>query len=214
MKLYNLDHSPYATRVRMQIHQKKLDIAIEPPPVALRTPEFAARFPLAKIPVLELDDGQHLADSWVIMEYIEDLEHGVSLRPADPLDCAHMRSLARYADTCLGPEVVFPLFKFVGAGNKADGVSEVMAAMEVELQRLERLLQASPDFRDRDLHLGDIALMPHMDYLLLLAPMFGSEDPLANYPLIGAWRERVIAEEGVARGSEEMLTAVKAFFGG
>ena len=73
MKLYNLDHSPYATRVRMQIHKKGLEIAIEPPPDALGTPEFLARFPMGKIPVLELDDGSQLPDSWVIMDYLEEV---------------------------------------------------------------------------------------------------------------------------------------------
>ena len=52
MKLYNLDHSPYSTRVRMQIYAARLEVDIEPPPVELGTPEFNERFPLAKIPVL------------------------------------------------------------------------------------------------------------------------------------------------------------------
>ena len=86
VKLYNLDHSPYATRVRMQIYKKGLDLEILPAPAALRTPEFMARFPMGKIPVLELDDGRQVPDSWVIMEYLEDCQAGESLRPQDPYE--------------------------------------------------------------------------------------------------------------------------------
>ena len=214
MKLYNLDHSPYATRVRIQIDKKSLDIAIEPPPEALRTPGFTARFPLGKIPVLEFDDGSHLADSWVIMEYLEDVSAGVSLRPTEALARAQMLSLARYADTCLGPAGVFPLFALAGSGAGGEGAEQQVAALDQELARLERLLSQLPDFADRELHLGDIALVPHMDYALLLAPMFGLDQALSAYPRVSAWWDWVKADAAVAKGSNEMLTAARAFFGG
>jgi glutathione S-transferase len=214
VKLYNLDHSPYATRVRIQISKKNLDIAIEPPPEAMRTPAFSARFPLGKIPILEFDDGSHLADSWVIMEYLEDMNTAVSLRPAGALARAQMLTLARYADTCLGPAGVFPLFALAGSGAGAEGAEAQVAALDQELARLERLLSQLPSFADRELHLGDIALVPHMDYALLLAPMFGMEEALSGYPQVSAWWDWVKTDAAVAKGSNEMLSAARAFFGG
>lgn len=213
MKLYNLDHSPYATRVRTQIRKKALDIAIEPPPVALRTPEFIERFPLGKIPVLELDDGSQLPDSWVIMEYLEDVSPAVSLRPEGARGRAQMQLLARYADTCLGPGALFPLFRLVQVPGGTDDAGEALAALDTELARLERLLQSLPDCRQRALHLGDIALAPSMDYLLLLGPLFGRPEPLAEYPLAAAWWQWVSRDAAVAASSAEMRTAVKGFFG-
>jgi glutathione S-transferase len=212
LKLYNLDHSPYATRVRMQIHKKALDVAIEPPPEATGTPEFIQRFPLGKIPVLELDDGSHLPDSWVIMEYLEDVMPAMALRPEGARARAHMQLLARYTDTYLGPAAVFPLFARVAVPGGTEDAQEELAALDKELARLERLLQFQPDFRDRLLHLGDIVLAPSIDYVLLLGPMFGRQDPLGNYPLVSAWWQWVTADAAVARGSEEMRTAVQAFF--
>ena len=214
MKLYNLDHSPYATRVRMQIIKKELDIAIEPPPVPLRSPEFLARFPLGKIPVLELDDGSQLPDSWVIMEYLEDVMPAVSLRPEGATARAHMQLLARYADTYLGPGALFPLFARVQVSGGTENADEALAALDTELARLQRLLESLPDFRQRKLHLGDIALAPSMDYVLLLGPMFGRENLLQDYPLVAAWWEWVMADAAVAKGSSQMRQAVKAFFGG
>lgn len=214
MKLYNLNHSPYATRVRMQIIKKGLDIVIESPPVALGTAEYVAQFPLGKIPVLELDDGTHLADSWVIMEYLEEIFPAPGLRPDEAIARAHMLSLARFADTCLGPAAVFPLFSLIKSGGGADAAADPLAALENELGRMERLLTQLPDFAERTLHLGDIALVPHMDYVLLLAPMFGMEQPLSGFPRVSAWREWVMGDPAVAEGSRQMLTAVQAFFGG
>ncbi len=213
MKLYNLDHSPYATRVRMQIFKKDLPVTIEPPPAPARTSQFLARFPLGKIPVLELDDGSQLPDSWVIMGYLEDVMPAVSLRPEGARANAHMQLLARYADTCLGPAALFPLFSRVQAPGGTSDAAAALAPLDDELARLQRLLEMLPDFRQRSLHLGDIALAPHMDYVLLLAPMFGRDEPLGQYPLVASWWEWVTADAAVARGSAQMRTAVKGFFG-
>jgi glutathione S-transferase len=198
----------------MQIFRKELPIAIEPPPAAARTAEFLARFPLGKIPVLELDDGSHLPDSWVIMEYLEDVLPAISLRPEGARARAHMQLLARYADTCLGPAALFPLFSRVQTPGGTSDVAAALAPLDEELARLQRLLEMLPDFRQRRLHLGDIALAPHMDYVLLLAPMFGRAEPLGPYPLVAGWWEWVTADAAVARGSDQMRTAVKGFFGG
>lgn len=213
MKLYNLDHSPYATRVRMQIHKKNLDITLETPSEPLRSPEFIQRFPMGKIPVLELDDGTQLPDSWVIMEYLEDVIPAVSLRPEGARGRAQMQLLARYADTYLGPGALFPLFTRIQAPGGTDDAGEALAALDNELARLERLLRSLPDFRRRELHLGDIALAPSMDYVLLLAPMFGRPEPLADYPLVDAWWQWVSADAAVARGCAEMRAALQKFFG-
>ena len=212
MKLYNLNHSPYATRVRMQIYKKELDVAIEAPPVALRTDAFVERFPLGKIPVLELDDGSQIPDSWVIMQYLEDVTPAIALRPEGARACAHMHLLARYTDTYLGPAALNPLFLRVAAPGGSQGAEEQLAALDTELARLERLLQSLPSFRERLLHLGDIALAPSIDFVLLLGPMFGRPKPLADYPLVGAWWEWVSSDSAVAAGSGEMRAAVQSFF--
>jgi glutathione S-transferase len=212
VKLYNLDHSPYATRVRMQIYKKQLDIAIVPPPVELGSEAFLDRFPMGKLPVLELDDGTHLPDSMVIMEYLEEVTPAVSLRPEGARASAQMQLLARYADTYLGPSALSLLFARLTSGAGTEGAEADVAALDNELARLQRLLEYLPPFEQRELHLGDIALAPHMDYVMMLAPMFGVDQPLRDYPRVIAWREWVLADDAVARASAEMLTAVQAFF--
>ena len=186
MKLYNLDHSPYATRVRMQIYKKGLDIAIEPPPEALGSDAFLSRFPMGKIPVLELDDGSQLPDSWAIMRYLDEVLCAGTCSPDDALGRAHMEVLLRYADTYLAPGGLFPLFKRIGQPDAGDPGDDLVA-LDAELARLERVLAMQPPFTDRALHMGDMALVPHLDFVLMLAPMFGVAEPLANYPGVQAW---------------------------
>ncbi|CAA0079888.1 putative GST-like protein YibF [Halioglobus japonicus] len=209
MKLFNLDHSPYATRVRIQIKHGQLPLAVEAPPVQLRTPEFVAQFPYGKIPILQLDDGSHLADSWVIMEYLESCFADSGLLPADALERARMQTLARCADTCLGPGAVFPMFAAVA---KRDNAVTLVENMDAELQRLDHVLAGQGDVTARSLHLGDVALAPHLSYLLLLAPLFGADDALGGYDAVSAWWQWVNTDAAVAEELGVMQQAAAAFF--
>ncbi len=212
MKLFNMNHSPFATRVRSVIRKKDLDVEIVQPQEALRSAEFVDHFPMGKIPVLEFYDGSQLPDSWVIMEYLEAMGGGVSLRPVEPIAAAHMQLFARYADTYLGPGALFPLFGLVTQGKAGDGAEEEINALEAELARLERMLTMLPNCSQRALHLGDLALVPHLDFVLMLAPMFGRVDLLDAYPLAAAWYRWALQDPAVAESSKEMSEAVAAFF--
>jgi glutathione S-transferase len=64
-----------------------LDILAEPPET--RRPEFLARNPNGRIPLLELDDGSYLPESNAILYW---LAHGTALFPDEPLAAA--RALA------------------------------------------------------------------------------------------------------------------------
>jgi glutathione S-transferase len=77
MKLYVSQRAPNPRRVQMFIAEKGME-GIEPVMVDLnhhehRTPAFRAKSPLARIPVLELDDGRMLSESRAICTYLESL---------------------------------------------------------------------------------------------------------------------------------------------
>ncbi len=209
MKLYSLDHSPYSTRVRIQVAHGQLPVSVEPPPAPLRTPEFIERFPLGKLPVLELEDGTHLSDSWVIMEYLDQAFPGMNLIPGEAMARAHMQSIARCADTCLGPGGIFPLFS--GVANPAEG-GHLLEGLGDEISRLERLLATQNDLSERSLHLGDIALAPHISYACMLAPMFGQADILTGHEMLAGWWNWVWEQTAVAAELNVMESAAKAFF--
>ena len=74
MKLYDLPPSPNARRVRIFIAEKGIEIptvAVDMAKGENKTPEYLAKNPLGKMPLLELDDGSHLAESGAICRYLE-----------------------------------------------------------------------------------------------------------------------------------------------
>ena len=212
MKLYTTDLSPYATRTRIQIRLKSLPIEICEPPVPLRTPEFKEMFTLGKVPVLELEDGSYLPDSWVIMEYLEDTYPENSLRPSDRGERAQMNLLARYADTYLAP-VLFPVFQALS--NMPDEAVQqmLMKNLKEDLAKLNRLLGEQSGLDQRPLHLGDIALATNLFFVVTLAPLFGENDVLSGFDHINKWWSDVNSNEHVKQGMDEMDSALRAMFG-
>lgn len=74
MKLYDLPASPNARRVRIFIAEKGLDIPMEPVDMAAgenKTKEYLSKNSLGRMPLLELDNGIHIAESIAICRYLE-----------------------------------------------------------------------------------------------------------------------------------------------
>ena len=217
MKLYNLPHSPYAARVRIQIRLQNLPVEVLAPPVPLRTDAFMQRFPLGKVPVLELDSGETIAESWAIMEYLAEVnagdggEGGRALVPADALERAQMRMLGRYADLHLAVNALFPLFR--AAMGAAGETASIAQGLRGELAKGERLL-ASFGEGERPLHLGDVALAPTLLYLHELSPLVGIDDPLDEYPRLAAWWAWVNSVAPVREVLHEVRIAYHAFIEG
>ena len=99
------------------------------------------------------------------------------------------------------------------AKMKQQYVSKYLLA-PLELARLERLLDYLPTCTTRSLHLGDVALAPSLDFVTMLAPLFGVEDVLGDYPAVQTWWQWVQSDEAVAAELGVMRTAVAGFFGG
>src|SRR6201989_2503129 len=101
LKLYSGDLSPYSARVRLQIYAKGItDIPLERP-ATFGMPEFRQQFPIGRIPVLDLGNGDTIAESEVIAEYLEAIYPEPSMLGATPRETAHIRTLARIGDIYL-----------------------------------------------------------------------------------------------------------------
>ena len=210
MKLYSLPHSPYAARVRMQARLDNLPLEILPPPVPLRTEAFFERFPLGKVPVLELESGETIAESWAIMEYLAETNTGggSALLPDSALARAQMRMIGRYADLHLAANALFPLFRATMAGSGIDAAG-IAGALRAELAKGERLF-ASFD-SGRSLNLGDVALAPTILYLQELSPVVGVTNPLEGFAQLEAWWDRVNGVSAIRDTLQEVRVAYHAF---
>lgn len=149
MKLYAFPVAPNPTRVRLYLAEKAAagaPIALEEVMVDLRSgeqkePAHLARNPLGRLPVLELDDGSHLTESLVIIEYLEERHPKPPLLGRDPLERARVRELERVAE--LG--VLLPVALVVHATRSPLGLPpqpEVAARFRSMLPEGLRLLEA------------------------------------------------------------------------
>src|SRR5258706_14305739 len=113
MKLYTADLSPYAARVRMQIYAKGITDIVFELPEHWGMPQFRERFPIGRVPVLDID-GDLIPESAVIAEYLEEIYPEPSLLGATPRETAHIRTLARLGDIYLMNNL-FMLSRLTGA---------------------------------------------------------------------------------------------------
>ncbi len=91
MKIYDSSTAPNPRRVRIFLAEKGLDIPYEQVDIGKavnREAEFRKKNPMGTVPVLELDDGTHLAESVAICRYFEELHPQPSLMGVDAKDKA------------------------------------------------------------------------------------------------------------------------------
>lgn len=103
MKLYGSIASPYVARVAMFADLKGIELEMEPAPGGMGSDEFKNINPTGKIPALLTDDGQCVAESTVICDYLEALLPEPPLVPAAPLAQAQTRMIARMTDLYVAP---------------------------------------------------------------------------------------------------------------
>jgi len=77
MKIYDSKAAPNPRRVRVFLAEKGIQVPYEPVDIGKavnRQAEFLKINPLAGVPVLELDDGTHIAESVAICRYFEEIQ--------------------------------------------------------------------------------------------------------------------------------------------
>jgi len=96
MKLYSYFRSSAAYRLRIALNLKGLTYEYLPVNLLKREQKseaYLARNPQGLIPALELPDGQVLAQSTAMLEWLEETHPTPALLPADPLERARIRSV-------------------------------------------------------------------------------------------------------------------------
>ena len=125
MKLYNYFRSSASFRVRIALEIK--DLTYDYVPVHLVKGEhqqaaYAALAPEMLVPHLEVD-GQQLAQSMAIIEYLDETHPEPALLPSDPLGRAQVRALAQSIACEIHPlnnlRVLKYLVKTLGASEEA-----------------------------------------------------------------------------------------------
>jgi glutathione S-transferase len=91
VKLHDNAQAPNPRRVRIFLAEKGIEVPrvqVDIASAQTETPAFRALNPLAKLPVLELDDGTAIAESVAICRYFEEIQPQPPLMGVDALDRA------------------------------------------------------------------------------------------------------------------------------
>lgn len=98
MKLLHSPTSPFARKVRVVAHEKKLELDLELSDPWKVNPELLRANPLSKVPALIMDDGASLFDSRVIVEYLDGLSPVHRLIPDSTRDRVAVKRWEAIAD--------------------------------------------------------------------------------------------------------------------
>ena len=154
---------------------------------ATRTPDFLRMNPNGKIPLLELPDGRHLAESNAILCYLAD---GSGLEGADRFERASVLQWLFFEQYSHEPYVATSRFIVRYLGNPPERRSDLgqkRSAGERALAIMDGRLRQFPYMTGESFTLADIALFAYTH----VAEEGGFD--LAPFPGIGSWIARVMS---------------------
>ena len=191
MKLLTGDLSPYSARVRMQIYAKGLESEVEMAPAdGLRTPAFIARYPLGRIPILEVG-GEAIPESAVIAQYLEEAYPTPSLLGATALENARIRALEHVGDI----HIMNPMYSVNAQGRRSTrniGIRDLLAGLAIRgVEALERMVGTDGFACLGRLTLADCALLPGLFLVQTIMPTIDLPDPIPGLPRVNAYWQAI-----------------------
>lgn len=188
MRLIVTTASPYARKTRAAVIELGLADRVAVETVPIRTPQQAkpdveALNPLGKIPALILDDGTLIADSPVILAYLDALAGGGLIPASD--DRWQALTLEALADGVMDAGFVLRMEQLQDEARRDPAETAAYAAKIAHtLDRLER----EPAWLEGPFNAGQLALACALDWLAFrtLVP-----DLLDGRPHLAAWLEAV-----------------------
>ena len=209
LKLCGFHISNYFNKVRIAMLEKGIGFALDATCRPSQQEEFLARTPLGKVPFLEVD-GQHLVESQVICEYLEEAYPQKPLYPRDALARARVRELIAIMELHL--ELVGRRLyrQYFFGGSVSD---EVRQAVEAELPKGVRALRMrarfDPYIAGPELTLADCAAFVHLPLVGLASKLAFGADALEGMPQIKDYL-KLVGERPAFRQVNEDRKAAQA----
>ncbi len=212
MKLYGSLVSPYVARVVLAARYKGLALAPEAPPGGgIKSPEYLAMNPMGKMPTLE-DGGRYLAESMVIVEYLDDAYPQKPLLPAAALDRAQVRLLGRITD-------LYVMAQGTGFFRNMNPAQRNQTEVEAAKQGLAKALADLEHFMGRGPYAfaelptqADCAMLPCLLMMSGVVAAFGITDLYHDRPRLKAWFARMQQDSVSGPFITEYNAAMQAFF--
>jgi glutathione S-transferase len=210
LKLCGFHISNYFNKVRIAMLEKGIDFELDPTCRPSQQDDFLARTPMGKVPFLEVD-GQHLVESQVICEYLEEAYPRKPLYPREPLARARVRELIAILELHL--ELVarrlYPSL-FFGAGPASDALKQ---SVERDLARGVRAFRMrarfDPYVAGPELTLADCAAFVHLPLVSLVTRLAFGKDYLEAMPQMKPYLQ-LVGERPAFRQVNEDRKAAQA----
>jgi glutathione S-transferase len=191
--LYNSQRSGNCYKVRLLLTQ--LGIPFEKHEVDVvdregRDELLGDKNPALRVPVLELDDGRHLAESNAIIWYLAD---GTPFLSDDPYERAQVLQWMFFEQYSHEPHIAVARFWITILGQEERYRGQIARRHELgylALDGMERYIGEREFFVGGRYSIADIALFAYTH----VAHEGGFD--LAGYPAINAWLDRVAAQPG------------------
>ena len=210
LRLCGFPISNYFNKVRIAMLEKGLDFELDPTCRPSQKEDFLARTPLGKVPFLEVD-GQHLVESQVICEYLEEAYPQKPLYPREPLARARVRELIAILE--LHMELVARrLYRhvFFGGGPASE---ELKSAVQAELAKGVRAFRMraklDPYVAGAELTLADCAAFVHLPLVSLASKLAYGADALEGMPQVKEYL-KLLGERPAFRQVSEDRKAAQA----
>ena len=177
MRLYVTKPSPYARKAWAAVLELGLGDRVEIVELPARMPtvpkpDLDIVNPLGKVPALITHDGELIADSPVILAYLDELA-GSRLIPAGP-ERWRVLTLQALADGCMDAGVVMRVESLKGEAHRDPAE---IAAHGAKIERTLDMIEADPRWLPEEINVGSLALLCAIDWLIFRN--------LIPYPLIG-----------------------------
>jgi glutathione S-transferase len=207
VKLYTYPRAPNPRRVHLFLAEKRLEIPLETVDImkrANRRPEFLERInALGGLPVLELDDGSHLAESVAICRYLEALHPEPSLFGRTPKEKGRVEMWSRRIELNLMVPVGLvwvhgsPLTRSVVPHQIPEAAEQSRARVRSFHRFLDSSLEAREFMAGDAYSMADILALTTLDFASRLVEL--PFDPALTH--LAAWHERISSRPSVQTAS-------------
>ena len=212
LKLCGFHLSNYHNKVRIALLEKGVAFEEDPTCKPSQQEEFLARSPLGKVPFLELDDGRRLAESDVIVEYLEDTYPQNPLLPKDVFQRAKVRELVTFLE--LHVELVARRMYGELFFKRPPIAEEAKAAVARDLAKgvraLKQLVKFDPYIAGKDLTIADCAAFVHLPIVSLVGKHGFGRDFLDELPQLKPYLKMLGERPAFRRVAEDRKAAQAA----
>ncbi len=192
--------APNPRRVRIFIAEKGIDVMYQQVDMRSgeqRTPEYLRMNPSGKIPVLETDDGEYIAESVAICRYLEALHPEPNLFGASPVELGQIEMHNRILELELWSQIGVswvngPVVAKIAAGRFKQ-IPEAKEASDKNTrhfyERLNRELVSRDYMAGNRFSVADITALTAIDFAAALVGL----KPADNLEHLWRWHARVSA---------------------